>query len=83
MIIAIPTDITEVEKRAFYDLIANSAAKANTIYMVEKPIADALGAGLDITNARGVMTVDIGVIHRDLHYVIRRHCVKQIDSGRW
>lgn len=60
VIIAIPTDITEVEKRAFYDLIANSAAKANTIYMVEKPIADALGAGLDITNARGVMTVDIG-----------------------
>lgn len=59
-IIAVPTDITEVEKRAFYDLIANSNAKAKSILVVEKPVADALGAGLDVTNARGVMTVNIG-----------------------
>jgi Actin-like ATPase involved in cell morphogenesis len=59
-IIAVPTDITEVEKRAFYDLILNANIKAKSIRMVEKPIAVALGIGLDITNAHGVMTVDIG-----------------------
>lgn len=59
-IIATPTDITEVEKRAFYDLVASSNLKAKKIRIVEKPIADALGAGLDVTNAHGVMVVNIG-----------------------
>lgn len=59
-IIATPTDITEVEKRAFYDLVASSNLKAKKIRVVDKPIADALGAGLDVTNAHGVMVVNIG-----------------------
>ncbi|HHT97631.1 MAG TPA: rod shape-determining protein [Clostridiales bacterium] len=59
-IIATPTDITEVEKRAFYELIANSNLRAGNIKIAEKPIADALGLGLDITNAHGVMLVNIG-----------------------
>lgn len=59
-IVATPSDITEVEKRAFFDLVASSYAKPKNIRMVEKPIADAIGAGLDVTNARGVMVVDIG-----------------------
>lgn len=60
VLIATPTDITEVEKRAFYDLIASSHAKAKIIKIVEKPIADAVGIGLDVNNAKGVMVVDIG-----------------------
>lgn len=59
-IVAAPTDITEVEKRAFVDLVARSNAKTKKIRIVEKPVADALGAGLDVTNANGVMVVDIG-----------------------
>lgn len=59
-VLAVPTDITEVEKRAFYDLVASSNTKARKISIVEKPIADALGAGLDITHASGVMIVNIG-----------------------
>lgn len=59
-IVATPSDITEVEKRAFFDLVASSHAKAKSIKIVEKPIADAIGAGLDVTNAKGVMVVDIG-----------------------
>lgn len=58
--VAVPSDITEVQKRAFYDLIANSNAKAKHIWIVEKPVADATGAGLDVTTAQGVMIVDIG-----------------------
>lgn len=58
--VAVPTDITEVEKRAFFDLVQNSSGNAKYIGIVEKPIAAALGIDLDITNARGVMIVDIG-----------------------
>lgn len=59
-IVATPTDITEVERRSFYDLIASSNLKAGKIKIVEKPIADAVGAGLNVMTARGVMIVDIG-----------------------
>ncbi len=59
-IVATPTDITEVERRSFYDLIASSGLKIGKIKIVEKPIADALGAGLEVMTARGVMIVDIG-----------------------
>ncbi len=59
-IVATPTDITEVEKRAFFDLISSSNAKAKKIRIVEKPIADALGVNLDVTSAHGVMIVNIG-----------------------
>lgn len=59
-LVAAPTDITEVEKRAFFDLVASSIAKTKKIRIVEKPIADALGAGLNVTKAHGVMIVDIG-----------------------
>lgn len=60
IIVAAPTDITEVEKRAFFDLAASSIAKPKKVRVVEKPIADAIGAGLDVMNASGVMVVDIG-----------------------
>ena len=58
--IAVPTDVTEVEKRAFYELVADSKVKAKNIYIVDKPVADAIGAGLDVTKSRGVMMVNIG-----------------------
>ena len=45
--IAVPTDVTEVEKRAFYELVADSKVKAKNIYIVDKPVADAIGAGLE------------------------------------
>jgi rod shape-determining protein MreB and related proteins len=60
VIVATPTDITEVEKRAFFDLVASSHMKTKSIKIVEKPIADAVGIGLDVTTAKGVMVVDIG-----------------------
>ncbi len=59
-VVAVPTDITDVEKRAFTDLIMSSVAKVKSIRIVEKPIAAALGARLDIHNAHGVMMIDLG-----------------------
>ncbi len=58
--VAVPNDITEVEKRAYFDLIANMNFKSKKIHIVEKPIADALGMNLDITKSIGTFVVDIG-----------------------
>ena len=58
--IAVPTDITEVEKRAFYDMIAESRVRAKHINVVEKPIADAVGVGIDVDSPKGNLIVNIG-----------------------
>lgn len=58
--IAIPADITEVEKKAFFDLVDLSFVRPKKIRMVDKPVADALGAGVDINHSQGIMLVDIG-----------------------
>ena len=58
--IAVPTDITEVEKRAFYDLVAESRIKAKHISVVEKPIADAVGVGINVDSPRGSLIINIG-----------------------
>lgn len=58
--IAVPTDVTEVEKRAFYDLIKDANVKAKKIMVVEKAVADGLGMDIDVKNAQGVLMVNIG-----------------------
>ncbi len=58
--IATPTDITEVEKRAFHDLVDSTIVRPRKLRMVEKPIADAIGAGIDINNSQGSLLVNIG-----------------------
>ena len=50
--IAVPTDITEVEKRAFYEIVVDAKVKAKNVYIVDKPVADAIGAGIDVTAAQ-------------------------------
>ncbi len=58
VVIGIPAGVTEVEKRAVYD--AAMAAGARQAFLIEEPIAAALGAGLPIGETRGSMVVDIG-----------------------
>lgn len=58
--VAVPTDVTEVEKRAFYDLIKDSGLKAKKILVVEKALADGLGMGIDVKNSQGALIVDVG-----------------------
>ena len=58
VVVGIPSGVTEVEKRAVYD--AAISAGAREAFLIEEPIAAALGAGLPVTEARGSMIVDIG-----------------------
>jgi rod shape-determining protein MreB len=59
-VVAVPTDITEVEKKAFYDMFAKSKLKYHSIMLCEKPLAVALGLELDVTEPTGIMIVDFG-----------------------
>jgi len=58
LVIGIPSGVTEVEKRAVYD--AGMSAGAREVYLIEEPVAAALGAGLPISEIRGSMILDIG-----------------------
>src|SRR5436853_1836083 len=58
IIICVPFGITEVEKRAVRD--SALAAGAREVYLIEEPMAAAIGAGLPITEPSGNMIVDIG-----------------------
>ncbi|MFH1407307.1 MAG: rod shape-determining protein [Candidatus Omnitrophota bacterium] len=58
MVIAIPSGITEVEKRAVKDSAEHAGARE--VYLVEEPIAAAIGVGLPIHEPAGNMIIDIG-----------------------
>src|SRR5919204_5778696 len=58
IIIGVPSEITQVEKRAVIDSAYH--AKASEVYLVEQAMVAAIGAGLPITEPSGNMVVDIG-----------------------
>ncbi len=58
VVVGIPSGVTEVEKRAVYD--AAVSAGAREVYLIEEPVAAAIGAGLPVTETRGSMVIDIG-----------------------
>ncbi|MCS4471468.1 rod shape-determining protein [Clostridium botulinum] len=58
VVICIPSEATEVEKRAVMDAARNAGAKK--VFLIEEPLAAAIGADLDITKASGSMIIDIG-----------------------
>jgi len=57
-VICVPSGITQVEKRAVRE--SAESAGAREVYLIEEPMAAAIGAGLPITEASGNMIVDIG-----------------------
>ncbi|MCD6233127.1 rod shape-determining protein [bacterium] len=58
VIIGVPCGVTDVEKKAVFDAAKNAGAKY--IYLIEEPVAAAIGARLPIQEARGNFVVDIG-----------------------
>jgi rod shape-determining protein MreB len=58
VVIGIPSDVTEVEKRAVIDATINAGAKE--AYLIDEPMAAAIGARLPVQEAAGNMIVDIG-----------------------
>lgn len=58
LVICVPSEVTEVEKKAVID--AAMQAGARKVHLIEEPLAAAIGAGVDIAKACGTMVVDIG-----------------------
>ena len=58
VMICIPSIVTEVEKKAVIDAASNAGARK--VFLIEEPIAAAIGAGIDISKPCGNMVVDIG-----------------------
>jgi rod shape-determining protein MreB and related proteins len=58
LVIGVPPEITQVERRAVKD--SGFRVKASEVYLVDEPMAAAIGSGLPITEAAGNMIVDIG-----------------------
>ncbi len=58
VVLGIPSGVTEVEKRAVHDAALNAGARA--VFLVEEPMAAAIGSGLPIMEPHGCMIVDIG-----------------------
>lgn len=59
-VVAVPMDITEVEKKAFYNLVVDSEIKARDVKIVDKAVADAVGLDLNVNEPKGIMVVNIG-----------------------
>jgi len=58
VVVGIPSGVTEVEKRAVHDAAINAGARQ--AFLIEEPMAAAIGAGLPVTASLGSMIVDIG-----------------------
>ena len=64
VVIAVPSGITEVEERTVINAAAEAGARR--VYLIEEPLAAALGAGLDLNSPTGHMVVDIGAGTTDI-----------------
>jgi rod shape-determining protein MreB len=58
IMVCVPSGVTEVEKRAVSEAATQAGGKS--VYLMEEPVAAAIGAGLDITKPDGIMVIDIG-----------------------
>lgn len=68
-LIAVPTDTTEVEKRAFHELVANSRIRPRSISVVEKSVADSICCGIDHKSPKGNLLVNIGADTTDISVI--------------
>ena len=64
--IAVPRDVTEVERKAFNDLIRDAGLKSKRVFSVDMAVADGLGMDIDVKNAQGVIVVNVGFDTTDI-----------------
>ena len=59
--VCVPSAITEVESRSVIDTVMSSGAR--NVYLIEEPVAAAIGAGMDITRPGGIVVLDICLLY--------------------
>ncbi|MDR1664861.1 MAG: rod shape-determining protein [Clostridiales bacterium] len=60
VVVCVPSGVTEVEKRAVLEATISAGAHERDVYLIEEPMAAAVGAGLPVEEPTGSMVVDIG-----------------------
>lgn len=83
LIVATPTDVTDVEKRSFFNITQELSRKTSGIGMVEKSIAQCIGLGIDATTTRGTYIVDMGAETTEFSVIARSGIVynKMLKTG--
>lgn len=66
---AVPVDMTEIEKRAYYSVAHSGQLRKSKVLLVEKPIADALALGIPINKTKGSMIVNIGAATTEISVI--------------
>ena len=66
---AVPVDMTEIEKRAYYSVAQRGCFRKSKVLLVERPVADALALGIPIIKTRGSMIVNIGAATTEISVI--------------
>ena len=82
VVVGVPSGITEVEERAVEESVLRAGAKE--VFLIEEPMAAAIGAGLDVAEPTGNIIVDIGGGTTEVAVIsLRRHCCEQLFENCW
>ena len=68
VIICVPSGVTQVEKRAVVEVVKETGAKE--VYLIEEPVAAAIGAGIDMFEPKGHLIVDIGGGTTEIAFIV-------------
>ncbi|MBQ0001870.1 MAG: rod shape-determining protein [Clostridiales bacterium] len=80
---AVPLDMTAIEKRAYFNVVNGNWLRKNKVFMVEKPIAEAIALGIELDENDGSMLVNIGAQSTELSIITDGKVIisKQIPIG--
>lgn len=67
VIVSVPSGVTQVEKRSVFNVVVDAGAK--DVYLVEEPIAAAIGAGIDIFEPKGHLIVNVGAGTTEIAFI--------------
>ena len=68
VIICVPSGVTQVERRAVVEVVKDAGAKE--VYLMEEPVAAAIGAGIDLFQPKGHLIVDIGGGTTEIAFIV-------------
>lgn len=66
---SVPVDMTEIERRAYSTIARKGRFRRSQVYLVEKPIADALALGIPLHHTRGSMIINIGAQSTEVSFI--------------
>ena len=72
---SVPVDMTEIERRVYSTITKKGQLRRSSVYLVEKPIADAMALAIPIHHTRGSMIINIGAENTELSILAEEHII--------